>query len=604
MSTALRLKQAATAQQPQRPVIHGIQLISQLQGAHTNVGPNALLKSGSYPAVPDTAAYGPLTTVPAPVDDDFWRMTIPFSSGGAVVPALWTPPDTATYVYNNDPSNLGGIIPDGGLTIDGFPYAAGTYVFQFMDFSQAGDYMGLFDTWTPDTVFRGCRSRNSLGAPGFLSMQGFAGTVAFHYCDIGCPSAAVVAGGSPVGLQMSGMTGNCRFYRNYISYTTTGIFPNVGGWADVIENYIEKITLSTGAHLNGISFNGGNGAFRVLRNSVVVVTPDENGADINQTDCFAMFDDFGGYTAGGTNSDDTTGYFVESNYVGGTGYCLYLGVGSGAPQTKDLTFNGNLVTTSAYVNGGNYGPLTDAPAWGQNGNTETGNKWADGITPGASLVTPETQYQYVDAFTANTATVDITTADGDTLVAYVAAYIDSDTQLHLTDVTDSAGNTWIFSTAAASQNPPANGCYDTSEHYYGFSAIAYCIDAEAVTSVTITLNTAAHFIGLGASELALASDAYVDAAASVATLLTGVSGFTTPAVTTTQVNDFIVTTCSCDSGWLDTSSPPRFYVENGPGIVNVADGVVFAPGVHSVTFAGSGPQDVQGVCILAFATGI
>ena len=124
MSTALRLKQAATAQQPQRPVIHGIQLISQLQGAHTNVGPNALLNSGSYPAVPDTAAYGPLTTVPAPVDDDFWRMTIPFSSGGAVVPALWTPPDTATYVYNNDPSNLGGIIPDGGLTIDGFPYAA------------------------------------------------------------------------------------------------------------------------------------------------------------------------------------------------------------------------------------------------------------------------------------------------------------------------------------------------------------------------------------------------------------------------------------------------------------------------------------------------
>ena len=44
----------------------------------------------------------------------------------------WIP--NAPYVYNNDPNNHGGIVPAGGMLIDGFQVPAGTWVSQFNDF--------------------------------------------------------------------------------------------------------------------------------------------------------------------------------------------------------------------------------------------------------------------------------------------------------------------------------------------------------------------------------------------------------------------------------------------------------------------------------------
>ena len=363
-------------------VTSGSQLIAPFTGSpssalnlSTNVSPNALLGSGSYPLPSDTGT-GPLTTVPAPTLSSFLRMQ-DTAEGDTILRGLWTSP-TAAYVYSNSPSNLGGIVGAGGAVIDGFTYAAGTYVFQFMDFTQAATGLEFFEDYAP-TVFRGCRGRAILAPPGLVNMGSSDVLVAAHYCDLGWPSAADVVASSDTGTILGFGTGSggCRIYRCYFSYQTTAIQPNVtAGVCDVIENYVEKLTWANLAHLNGITYNGGNLNTLCLRNRIVVDATDENGNAVNQTDCISMFQDFGGYPGTGTNTDGSTGYFLQNNYVGGTGYCFYLGAG-GNPITN-LTFTGNLITTSAYSTGGYYGPTAAVPQWGWNGNTEYSNFWADG----------------------------------------------------------------------------------------------------------------------------------------------------------------------------------------------------------------------------------
>lgn len=374
----------------------------------TNTGPNALLVSDSYPVPSATADSGPLTTAPAPGDDDTtWRMAS--GQSGASLLSAWTS-DTATYVYNDDPSNLGGIIPDGGLTIDGYDYPAGMYVFQFLDFSQLGYGMELFSTW-PDMLLRGCRSRGTLQAPGFINMQSYTNFLALHYCDIGCESAAFCATvEATVAIDTAGFDGSIRMLRCNTSYGSTGIQPNASGYCEVIECFVEKLTYSdvgsppVPAHLNGLCINGGNLNCLFLRNNVVVANPDENGASVDQTDCIALFQDFGDFAGTGTNSDDSTGYFVQDNYVGGTGYSFYCGQNEGTqPDTvNNLTFTGNQVTTAEYSTGGANGPVAAIPEWNSFGNTESANIWADGPLAGKQDIFGATVSTLTNTFAGGT----------------------------------------------------------------------------------------------------------------------------------------------------------------------------------------------------------
>ena len=358
----------------------------------TNTGPNALLVSASYP-LPSTAGHGPLTTVPLPGGFTYWRIDTG-TSGQFTMPNLWGSP-TQPYVYNNTSSNLGGIIPAGGLTIDGYAYPAGTYVFQFMDFSQG---IGATGTGYIDAVsapaagvsvlFRGCRFRGG-AENGYLNVNATYTTgLYYHYCDLGAVNSAA-ANESGIAIDMSGAGSAFRAYRCYISYPTSGIFANIGGSGacDVIENFIEKLSLSNlSAHLNGISLNGGNLNASILRNHIVIVTPDEQGNTIDQTDCIAFFQDFGTFPGSGHNTDGTKGYWVNDNYCGGTGYCFYFGQN---PATNPNTVNnmnagGNLLTTSVYSTGGSNGAAAAIPSWGSFGNSETANTWADGANKGQS----------------------------------------------------------------------------------------------------------------------------------------------------------------------------------------------------------------------------
>lgn len=292
-----------------------------------------------------------------------------------------------TYAYNDDPSNKGGIVPAGGMLIDGYAVPAGTYVAQFQTFTT-----DFYISGSTSLMFRGCKIRGVNRAPGYWNTAaGWSGKMYIGYCDLG-GLGATDADYNEVPIKINAGSGGI-IYRNYISYTTTGIQINANGY-DLTENYIEKLTYyygpnpppgeSTDKHINGITLNGGETCIRILRNYIVGQNPDDAGRTINQTDCISFFQDFGTFPGSGTNRDGSTGYQVLDNYVGGTGYCIYAGknAGSSSNSVQNMVMTGNKVTTQWYANGGANGYLAAAPTWGTLGNVWSNNTWADGPNAG------------------------------------------------------------------------------------------------------------------------------------------------------------------------------------------------------------------------------
>lgn len=291
------------------------------------------------------------------------------------------------YVLSNNPTNKGGVVPSGGMVIDGYTVAAGTYVVQFQEFST-----DFYMTGSNSYLFRGCRIRGKNAAPGYWNTAaGYTGKISIGYCDLGGDGPADLDY-NEVAIKIGRGSGG-QIYRNYISYTTTGIQINTNNY-DLTENYIEKLTYfygpnpppneSTDKHLNGITLNGGEANIRILRNYIVGQNPDDAGRTINQTDCISFFQDFGSFPGSGTNSDGTVGYRVINNYLGGTGYCIYAGknTGSTANSVQNMYISGTKITTQWYPNGGFNGPIAAAPVWDSYGNSKSNNTWADGPNVG------------------------------------------------------------------------------------------------------------------------------------------------------------------------------------------------------------------------------
>lgn len=305
-------------------------------------------------------------------------------------PSEWAP--TGTYVYNNLASNRGGVVPAGGLTIDGRAIPAGTVVAQFRDFS-AGDF---YVTSGQNFLLRGCRIRGTNRAPGYFNCAASqTSKIWIGYGDFGGLGAAN-AQYNEVPIKVASSAGGA-VYRNYISYTTTGVQINAAGYA-VVENLITDLAYfygpgippgeATDKHLNGFTMNGGETCIEFRRNFVTLPTPDGAGRTINQTDAFSMFQDFGAFPGTGTNPDGSTGYKVTDNYWGGGGVTVYAGVNAGKAQSSvaNLTLTGNRWTTQWYSGSGAVGPITATPTWGSNGNSQSDNRYADGPSAGNSVI--------------------------------------------------------------------------------------------------------------------------------------------------------------------------------------------------------------------------
>jgi hypothetical protein len=102
------------------------------------------------------------------------------------------------------------------------------------------------------------------------------------------------------------------------------------------------------------------------------------------------------------------------------------------------------------------------------------------IADAAITLVKQTEVNVTTAATSNTSSV--TSTAGDTLILLVAV---SATGINegVSSVTDSASNTWVYSSSAPSQNPPANFATATTSEI----DMAYVAVASAITSITVNI---------------------------------------------------------------------------------------------------------------------
>ena len=407
-------------QAPLEPVSHGKDLTRAM------VGPR-LMTAGSATINVDSVSGGSIThgiqlTI---ADVGPWKLQ-GVSKGSEVLSALtgaqlaervcndpnWGRPSWipgTNYVYNNDPSNHGGIVPAGGMVIDGYNVPAGTWVVQFRDTSAGqmiiqGNSGDLGPAW-PGVLFRGCRMRSNWTAPGCYNGNAIAnnGKIWFMYCDAGgtdiiapntCDSAIESQGNGPNDRQF--------IIRCYLSTAATLAFGRNNGDA-FIENYGEIVPefKPNLYHLNGLANGGGQTATLWLRNHLSF-SPRADGVSKNpyykpQNDVIQMAADGGGYPGTGINLDGSKGYQIRDNYIGGANYCLQLGVDKNntSAVVSNVVVTGNKFTTYWFSRFGETGICYKTPTWGVQGNVWSNNIYADDYGSGAwSYTTGNAGRQY------------------------------------------------------------------------------------------------------------------------------------------------------------------------------------------------------------------
>jgi hypothetical protein len=107
---------------------------------------------------------------------------------------------------------------------------------------------------------------------------------------------------------------------------------------------------------------------------------------VPQTDCIALFQTLAGPYPG----DATTGIQGRDNYLGGSGYVIY----GGGAGSKNIKITGNTISTRFWTEGGNFGPFTDDPPFGTDGNEKANNTWADDYGTGGDGIKPTSARQF------------------------------------------------------------------------------------------------------------------------------------------------------------------------------------------------------------------
>ena len=398
-------------------VTHGLQLTPAI------VGPWALQGVTKGQEVLDTSLVAP--------SRGYWRWDDPSDNLFPSNPWPTNANDTHPEVLN-DPSLLGGVLQSSQV-IDGFTYPAGTIVIQYKDMPDNTQHYG--QGTSRKVVFRGCRFRWSEGVDGSSITSVAYSTndfqVGFHYCDIGMQTVDPVAGEGLMHINV-GCGRNHRVIRNYHTRSATFLQFNNAPGTEILENYIDEYIYPYGTagpsgqfgsdagHLNGFSSEGGQTDIKINRNRIIANSIDTatgstgyakgdigygtrptepdgtatvgygsgslgSGRIISQTDNIALFRNFGDNLGGAPGSIQ-----VCDNYLGGTGYCIY----AAGPAVNGFTMTGNRFTTLYYTNSGSYGPVADAPTWGQNGNYQADNCYADDYGNGGDGLTAPSGRQY------------------------------------------------------------------------------------------------------------------------------------------------------------------------------------------------------------------
>jgi hypothetical protein len=305
----------------------------------------------------------------------------------------WIP--ATPYVYNNNPNNHGGIVPAGGLTIDGYFVPAGTWVAQFYNFKDGvvieGNYGGAGGSF-PGVLFRGNRMRGNWGAPGWVNFNAVSngGITWLMYNDAG--GTSYVPPNICESIFESKGYGNDKMYviRNYLTVASTLVFlRNDGDMA--VENYGGDVTRyypDDTYHLNGIANGGGEDATMWLRNHLDFdPQPGSSPYYKPQNDVIQMAADGGAYMGTATNYDGTPGYQIRDNFLAGAEHVLQLGLDKSntANDVRNVVVTGNKFSTKWFQNSGNTAISYKNPVWNTLGNTWSNNTWFDDYGAGTGL---------------------------------------------------------------------------------------------------------------------------------------------------------------------------------------------------------------------------
>jgi hypothetical protein len=135
--------------------------------------------------------------------------------------------------------------------------------------------------------------------------------------------------------------------------TATGVQMSAGLIQD---SYIHDMGYLPGDHVNGTTSNGGNTNQLTIAHNTIF-------NNLNQTDAVSLFQD------NGPQANKT----ITGNLLAGGGYTIYGGSKPGAPPTSNIHITNNVIATTYFPKGGQYGPVAYYNSG--NGNTWTGNTY-------------------------------------------------------------------------------------------------------------------------------------------------------------------------------------------------------------------------------------
>ncbi len=145
-----------------------------------------------------------------------------------------------------------------------------------------------------------------------------------------------------------------RVIGNEILNISTGIQTHEGLIED---NYIHRMALLSGDHVNGTTSNGSQTQLTIRHNTIF----NQHG----QTDAISLFQDFG----------VEANRLITNNLLAGGGYTIYGGAG-GKGATSNIQITDNRIARLYFRTGGSYGPVTAFDPDGR-GNVWSNNVWDD-----------------------------------------------------------------------------------------------------------------------------------------------------------------------------------------------------------------------------------
>jgi hypothetical protein len=144
-----------------------------------------------------------------------------------------------------------------------------------------------------------------------------------------------------------------RVLADNISCAATGVQMSAGLIQD---SYIHDMGYLPGDHVNGTTSNGGNTHLLTIAHNTIF-------NNLNQTDAVSLFQD------NGVQANKT----ITGNLLAGGGYTIYGGTKAGGPATSNIQITNNVIATTYFPKGGQYGPVAYYNSG--NGNAWSGNTW-------------------------------------------------------------------------------------------------------------------------------------------------------------------------------------------------------------------------------------